>query len=413
MGYCMGQMGLDVRDVQVGQNEQTEQPELAQDGRLPYEFMPVTNWGRKPNGAEMVQYDAPMFFSFTEHSLLHQYPNMRAECHWHIDFEFTHIIRGHMWYFVNGESIRLEEGQGIFVNSRQLHYGFTEDGTDCEFSCTLLNPSCMCMPNMVYERFVAPLMADERLPYMVCDPEDEHGSALLECMMRLHDAKFGQMPAAQTMHPATVDNMKLKDDTASLTVLSCFYTMVRELTAIAGEHGKNGSSKYDRKNPKIAILSKMIDYVQHNYVRQITLEEIASAGSVGRTKCAQIFHEMVDQTPIEFVNDVRMRAGAEMLDTTSMPVSDIAKNLVSHHRHSSRARSSSTCIRRPRPTGGICSSRPWTSYAIVMRLPQCWRRLLGQLRCGGGGQRRAGSPNASQGQAQTDERYREHCHQSG
>ena len=140
----------------------------------------------------------------------------------------------------------------------------------------------------------------------------------------------------------------------------------------------------DRKNPKIAILSKMIDYVQHNYVRQITLEEIASAGSVGRTKCAQIFHEMVDQTPIEFVNDVRMRAGAEMLDTTSMPVSDIAQNLVSHHRHSSRARSSSTCIRRPQPTGGICSSRPWPSYAIAMRLPQCWRRLLGQLRCGGG-----------------------------
>ena len=103
--------------------------------------------------------------------------------------------------------------------------------------------------------------------------------------------------------------------------------MVRVLTSIAGEHGKNGSSKYDRKNPKIAILSKMIDYVQHNYVRQITLEEIASAGSVGRTKCAQIFHEMVDQTPNEFVNDVRMRAGAEMLDTTSMPVSDIAKKL--------------------------------------------------------------------------------------
>ena len=65
MGYCMGQMRLDVRDVQVGQNEQTEQPELAQDGRHSYEFIPVTKWGRKPNGAEMVQYDAPMFFSFT------------------------------------------------------------------------------------------------------------------------------------------------------------------------------------------------------------------------------------------------------------------------------------------------------------------------------------------------------------
>ncbi|MDU2100201.1 cupin domain-containing protein [Bifidobacterium sp.] len=77
--------------------------------------MPITGWGRLPNGAEMVQYDAPMFFSFTEHSLLSQYPNMRAECHWHIDFEFTYIMRGHMWYFVNGETIRLDEGQGIFV----------------------------------------------------------------------------------------------------------------------------------------------------------------------------------------------------------------------------------------------------------------------------------------------------------
>ena len=78
---------------------------------------------------------------FTEHSLLSHYPNMRAECHWHIDFEFTYIMRGHMWYFVNGETIRLDEGQGIFVNSRQLHYGFTKDNAECEFSCTLLNPT--------------------------------------------------------------------------------------------------------------------------------------------------------------------------------------------------------------------------------------------------------------------------------
>ena len=112
--------------------------------------MPITGWGRLPNGAEMVQYDAPMFFSFTEHSLLSQYPNMRAECHWHIDFEFTYIMRGHMWYFVNGETIRLDEGQGIFVNSRQLHYGFTKDNAECEFSCTLLNPTRMGAPNAVY-----------------------------------------------------------------------------------------------------------------------------------------------------------------------------------------------------------------------------------------------------------------------
>lgn len=90
--------------------------------------MPITGWGRLPNGAEMVQYDAPMFFSFTEHSLLSQYPNMRAECHWHIDFEFTYIMRGHMWYFVNGETIRLDEGKA---------YSLTRD------NCITVSPKTM------------------------------------------------------------------------------------------------------------------------------------------------------------------------------------------------------------------------------------------------------------------------------
>lgn len=44
----------------------------------PQGIVPTTEWGRLPNGAEIVRYDAPMFFSFTEHSLLSQYPNMRA-----------------------------------------------------------------------------------------------------------------------------------------------------------------------------------------------------------------------------------------------------------------------------------------------------------------------------------------------
>ena len=138
-------------------NTADEEAQMERDEWASREVMPITNWGRRPDGSEIVQYDAPMFFSFTEHSLLHQYPHMRAECHWHVDLELTYIIHGHMWYFVNGETVRLDEGQAIFVNSRQLHYGFTKDGSDCEFSCTLLNPAKMCASFEVYDRFIAPL----------------------------------------------------------------------------------------------------------------------------------------------------------------------------------------------------------------------------------------------------------------
>lgn len=66
--------------------------------------------------------------------------------------------------------------------------------------------------------------------------------------------------------------------------------------------------------PRIVTLRKMIDYVQRYYVRPITLKQIASAGSVGRTTCASIFRESLNQSPIEFVNDVRVRAAANLLD---------------------------------------------------------------------------------------------------
>ena len=267
-------------------NTADEDAQMERDEWASREVMPITNWGRRPDGSEIVQYDAPMFFSFTEHSLLHQYPHMRAECHWHVDLELTYIIHGHMWYFVNGETVRLDEGQAIFVNSRQLHYGFTKDGSDCEFSCTLLNPAKMCASFEVYDRFIAPLMAENTMPYAVITDDTAPGRRLLATIRQLHAAKFG--PLERSAEPLPTDDMTLTD-------------------------------------PRIVTLRKMIDYVQRYYVRPITLKQIASAGSVGRTTCASIFRESLNQSPIEFVNDVRVRAAANLLVTSSLPIATVAK----------------------------------------------------------------------------------------
>lgn len=303
-------------------NTADEDAQMERDEWASREVMPITNWGRRPDGSEIVQYDAPMFFSFTEHSLLHQYPHMRAECHWHVDLELTYIIHGHMWYFVNGETVRLDEGQAIFVNSRQLHYGFTKDGSDCEFSCTLLNPAKMCASFEVYDRFIAPLMAENTMPYAVITDDTAPGRRLLATIRQLHAAKFGPLERSErSAEPLPADDMTLTNDTEALTVLSCFYAVVRDILAIAGSHCATSTAPH----PRIVTLRKMIDYVQRYYVRPITLKQIASAGSVGRTTCASIFRESLNQSPIEFVNDVRVRAAANLLVTSSLPIATVAK----------------------------------------------------------------------------------------
>ena len=99
--------------------------------------------------------------------------------------------------FVNGETVRLDEGQAIFVNSRQLHYGFTKDGSDCEFSCTLLNPAKMCASFEVYDRFIAPLMAENTMPYAVITDDTAPGRRLLATIRQLHAAKFGPLERSE------------------------------------------------------------------------------------------------------------------------------------------------------------------------------------------------------------------------
>lgn len=321
--FCCSILREIVTIYRLGSGVRMEQMDLKES--YPQGIVPTTEWGRLPNGAEIVRYDAPMFFSFTEHSLLSQYPNMRAECHWHIDFEFTYVIRGHMWYFVNGKTIRIDEGQAIFVNSRQLHYGFTKDGTDCEFSCVLLNPARMCASAEVYERFIASLAKDDAFPYAVFRSDDGHGGAVIEQIMRLHNVKFGRLDRTKRDDlPPMAGTMALSDDMESLTVLSCFYQMIRELTMAARDRGNNGMTVPSVRHSHVIALGMMCDFVRRQYTRQITLEQIAESGAVGRTACAAIFRELLNQTPIEFVNDVRVRSAANLLTATQLPIATIA-----------------------------------------------------------------------------------------
>ena len=87
----------------------------------------------RPDLSEEVQYNSSDFPVYISYGVLSSYPNFAAPVHWHDDIELIAVISGWMEYNVNGEIIRLESGNGIFVNARQLHYGFSSCHGECEF----------------------------------------------------------------------------------------------------------------------------------------------------------------------------------------------------------------------------------------------------------------------------------------
>lgn len=89
---------------------------------------------------EIVQSYEPYTKIAIQENKLSYFDNLKALCHWHDDIEIIYILKGKMNFYVNGKNILIHEHDGLIINSKQMHYGYSEQGLDCEFICILIHP---------------------------------------------------------------------------------------------------------------------------------------------------------------------------------------------------------------------------------------------------------------------------------
>ena len=71
-----------------------------------------------------------------------------------------------MEYYVNDEVVSIFKGQGIFVNSRCLHYGFSSSKSECSFLCILLHPSLLSSNQFFQRTVLSPIVENQNLPFI-------------------------------------------------------------------------------------------------------------------------------------------------------------------------------------------------------------------------------------------------------
>ena len=90
--------------------------------------------------SEGIYYNQPDLPLYTRNDALSRFDFSMA-CHWHRDLEFVHALTGSMKYFVNGAIVDIPTGDGLFVNSNRLHYGFSPTREECHYPAAVVNPS--------------------------------------------------------------------------------------------------------------------------------------------------------------------------------------------------------------------------------------------------------------------------------
>lgn len=74
----------------------------------------------------------------------------------------------------------------------------------------------------------------------------------------------------------------------------------------------------------LKLQNDMVSFLYQHYNEKITLEEIAAAGHISRSKCCRIFKHYLQQSPISFLNTYRLKVSCNLLDSTDKSITEIA-----------------------------------------------------------------------------------------
>ena len=249
--------------------------------------------------SERLNYNLPGLPLYVRRGELRNFDRYAAACHWHPDLEFLFILDGNMDYFVNNKILYMGVGEGIFVNSKRLHYGYSKDKSDCAFLCVVVHPALLGGEILAGKEYIESKFSSTTEDYILLTEKFDWQKEALVSINQIYDEMY-------------------KDAHNPLRLIS----QVTALCACIGDNIKPASMNQADERSWLAVWN-MTGYIQKNYARKITLDDIAAAGFVCRSKCCKLFNENIGQTPNAYLSRYRIQKSCEMLMETNMPVIEI------------------------------------------------------------------------------------------
>jgi len=243
--------------------------------------------------SEDVNYTYPGAQIYVRRSLLSTYMNYSAQAHWHPDVEFIYIHSGTMDYNVNGQITTLSKGEGIFVNSKQIHYGFS-DKKECDFTCIIFDQKNIALPENLRDHYTRKLTTNKDFPFLKLEKEN---------------------------HKKILKELKtVKQDSDIFDLEEAFLKIWKELLSLMPEN----TDKNEKETEGLSDMRAMLEYIHTNYYKNITLTTISQSANISISKCCREFQKYLGQTPTNYLNQYRIKTAMELLKTTDNSITAIA-----------------------------------------------------------------------------------------
>ena len=222
--------------------------------------------------------------------------------HWHDGVELIHVLDGGMRCFINNVELDLQPGDFCFINRRQMHVADSGSHGDYRANIVVLDPALMTRNDTLFAQYITPILDDEDFTHFHLLASTGSAAELGQIVDEITNLETTQPPAYE------------------LTVIGLLHLAFSRIWCAYTDE----STESHPMNQDAITQRRMSQYIYDHFAEKVTLDDIANAGNVSRSKCSKVFKHYLQRSPIDFLNLYRLEVASRLLKNTDESVSRIA-----------------------------------------------------------------------------------------
>ena len=214
------------------------------------------------------------------------------------EFFWVRVMEGELCFEVDGSLLYVRSSETLFINSSHFH----------TFRGISKAPACFRIIAAMPDAVSTPPV-DSRIEKMVRD--DSFSSIVIRPVSELFSYELDAIFDLNRHHP----------DAWEFEVAAHYLQMLRQIYRIYRHTNPDDTI---RRSIDLQSLRKMLGFIGENFRDEITLDQIAAAGRMSRSRCTRVFRRYLQESPIEHVQKYRLERSVYLINNTDLQFSEIA-----------------------------------------------------------------------------------------